>query len=492
MKKRRHKLLILLFLLCLPFTLSGCFLNSTVLAVDQTMPKTPKLALAPFWVFDQAYSLDPDNQDIDGDYFKGLGMILSGEVIQIGTDTVSKPSIKVMRIKTYDYFLTRYKIAPQQVGLTDSEMVLYTITDAKGFSARIYRVNDNRVALERNNILLYFNQTEELTDTGIIVKTDSTGNPSSTPPSNANGVMIGLRGQRETDKDGVFGPSPYRTLWITQKRGHGVEVYEVPDILFPRNVFYQLKVERQENIDVVRETLVLKNLADQTVTREAAPPQGLSRFSDITFVSNDYLSVAGRLNLEKDQGEMNLYSTRNIANLMYENRVGITDLFGPEGLPIMKSAANIAIANAKPAQVEGLGPMQENSFILKRYNGRWIYEGRINSADEESDKGLTFPMNFRDNVRVYRYDTLEPNWSQIRNSVPAALDAVSSPDDFFTVVRTKDELLIYSKDPSGNLLDSPIAKIDLQDEEIIMHEWALGNFVDDWSTIVKQLGQQIQ
>lgn len=492
MKKGLRKLLTVLVLLTLPLALSGCFFNGTVLAVDQTMPKTPKLDLAPFWVFDQAFSLDPDNQDIDGDYFKGLGMILSGELIQIGTDIVQRPDIKAMKIKTYDYFLTRYKISPQQVGLTDNQMVLYTITDAKGFSARIYKVNDQRIALERNNILLYFNETTKLADTGITVKTDSTGSLSNIPPSNANGVMIGLRGQRTVDKAGVLGPASYRTLWIAQQRGGDLKIYEIPDILFPRNVFYQLKVERQENIDVVRETLVLKNLSDQSVTRETAPPQGLSRFSDITFVSNDYISVAARLDLKKDAGDMQLYSTRNITNLKYENRVGITDLFGPEGLQVMKSAANIAIGNAKPAQVSGLAEVEANSFILRRYNGRWIYEGRINALDETSDKHLTFPMNFRDNQRVYRYDTLVPNWSQIRNSVPGAQDAVSSPDDFFTVVRTKDQLLIYPKDQAGNLGSEPLAIIELQDEQIIMHEWALGSFVDDWSTIANHLGAPIK
>lgn len=492
MKKSINKLVRLLGILILGLSLSGCFINSSILAVDQTLPRTPKLDLAPYWIFDRAYSLDPNNQDIDGDYFKGLGAYLSADLVQIGTDTVQKPDMKVMRIKTYDYFLTKYKIAPQQVGLTESQMILYTITDVKGFSARIYKINDDRIALERNNILLYFNKTDELKNTGITVSTDAAGNPTKVTPSNANGVLIGLRGERPVDASGALGAATYRTLWISQKRGEAMKIYEVPDILFPRNVFYQLKVERQENIEVVRETIVLKDLSDQTVTRETTSPAGLSRFSDITFISNDYLSVASRLDPEKVAGEMELYSTRSITNLDYESRIGITDLFGPEGINVMRSAAGVAIANAKPAQLSGLGEMKEDSFILKRFNGRWIYEGRINSLEESTDKDLTFPMNFRDNLRVYRYDTLVPNWSEIRRRVPAAQDAVSSPDDFFTVVKTKDQLLIYPKDAAGDLAAEPSFKLDAPAEQIIMHEWALGSFVDDWSGFVDALGKPLQ
>ncbi len=492
MPKRISKFMSVVLVLVLALNLSGCFFNSSVLAIDQTLPQTPKLDLAPYWIFDTAYSLDPNNQEIDGAYFKGLGAFLSKELVQIGTDSVRNPVMKVMNVRTYEYFLTRYKIAPRQVGLTDARIAVYTITDAKGFSARIYRINDDRIALERNNILLYFNRAQDLKETGLAVSTDAQGNPSKPPASNANGVLIGLRGARKTDENGVLGPAPYRTLWISLKRGQPLEVFEVPDILFPRNVFYQLKIERQENIEVVRETISIKNLSDGSTTRENTPPDGLSRFSDITFISNDYLSVASREAPEKGEGAMQLYSTRSVNNLNYENRVRLTDLFGPEGINVLESAANVARANAKPAETTGLGELTDDSFILKRLSGRWIYEARINSLEEYSSNNLTFPMNFRDNLRVYRYDALVPGWSDIRQVVPDAKDAVSSPDNFFTVVKTKNKLLVLAKNPNGTLAFEPLAQIDLKDEDIIMHEWALGSYVDDWGTMVRSLGPKIR
>ncbi|KAF5062327.1 hypothetical protein [Proteiniclasticum sp. QWL-01] len=491
MSKKITSFFRILLVLAVSLNLTGCFAMESILAIDKTLPRTPVLDLAPYWVFDTAYSLNPDNQEIDKDYFKGLGAYLSKDRIIIGTDSVDHPTMKVMQVSTYEYFLTRYKIAPADVGLTEASMKVYTVTDAKGFSVRIYELKPERIAIERNNILLYFDRTDHLEKTNIKVSTDSMGNPTKSPPSTANGVLLGLRSAR-TDQNGKPGAATYRTLWISYQNGQPLTIYEVENILFPRNVFYQLSVDRQENADVVRETIVIKNLADQTIVQESAPADGLSRRSDITFISNDYFSTVSGVAKYKDFKDLTEYSTRNVGKPDYDNRIGITDLFGPEGINVMESAAKIALANQEAGETAGLGELRENSFILKRYNGRWIYEGRINAQNANSQKNLTYPMNFRDNYRVYRYDDLEPRWSEIRSLVPDALDAVSSPDRFFTLIRTKSRLLVYSRLKDGRLAAEPMARIELSNEEIIMHEWALGNYVTEWTKVVKPLGKKLQ
>ncbi len=491
MRRKSGKIHWILWLLAAMISLGGCSFSNTVLAIDETMPRSPKLELAPYWIFESAYSLDPDIEDIDEDYFKGLGAYLSKDRIIIGTDSVENPNLKAMHIKTYEYFLTRYKISPMDVGLTEETIELYTVTDAKGFSERIYKLTDDRIAIERNNILLFFDRTDHLEKTNIQVTTDTLGNPVKKTPSNANGVLIGLRSQRR-EEDGVPGASEYRTLWITQAKDGPLEIYQVEDILFPRNVFYRMSVERQENMDVIRENIVIRNLADGSEVRENAPGEMMSRLSDITFISNDYFSVISGVYPDRRIGPLQYYSTRNVANPDYDLRIGITDFFGPEGINVMESAAEIAFSGLNSAEAAGLTQLMENSFILKRYNGRWIYEGRINAADPQSEKHLTYPMNFRDNYRVYRYDSLMPRWSEIRSLVPDARDAVSSPDPFFTVVRTNSRLLVYPRMENGELGPEPLAALELDDEEIIMHEWALGNFVSEWSKVVRQLGEPVE
>ncbi len=309
--------------------------------------------------------------------------------------------------------------------------------------------------------------------------------------SAASGVLIGLRQARQETETGSLGPAHYRTLWIAQARGKPLVVYEIPDILFPRNVFYRLKVERQENIDVVRETVTIENLQDGSITREAASPEGLSRLSDITFISNDYFSAASRLVPDKSPGPLEQYSTRHVDQPSYENRIAITGLFGPEGISVMESAAQSALSNADSALTTQLGDLKEDSYILRRYNGRWIYQGMINSQAGYEGESLAYPINFRDNYRVYHYDTLQPRWTEIVRAVPGALDAVSSPGDQFTVVRTPGRLLVYGRDGAGQLAKAPMAELPIEDEEIIMHEWALDSYVEEWTRTARLEGQPL-
>lgn len=480
----------LLVLLVSLVVLTGCYQAGTVLAIDDTLPVTPELALSPYWIFDTAYSLDPDNQEIDEEYFRGLGAYLSKDRIIIGTDSVETPNLKVMQVRTYEYFLTRYKIAPEQVGLTADKLLVYTATDAKGFAVRVYQLNEAKIAIERNNILLYFNRTDKLADTNIQVSTDSQGNPVKPPVSNANGVLLGLRKARITT-GGVPGPADYRTIWIAWERGTPLKIYEVPDILFPRDVFYSLKVDRQENLDVVRETIQIKNLSDNSVVVQTPPPANTSRLTDLTFISNDYFSAISGLYPGRAIGPMKYYSTRSVFKPDLESKVAITDLFGPEGLNVMTVAAENALAGQDAAGLAGLGELDLTSFVLKRYNGRWIYEGRISALDPAQDKHLTYPMNLRDNFRVYRYDTLTPRWSEIKSRVPDAVDAVSSPERFFTVVRTRSRLLIFRLLEDGRLAGEPMARLELEEEEIMMHEWARGSFVAEWNKVVMPLGRPL-
>lgn len=491
MERKSSKILMMIGFLLVSLNLTACSFSNTVLAIDKTMPRSPKLELAPYWIFDSAYSLNPDNQDIDEDYFQGLGAYLSNERIIIGTDSVDNPNLKAMQVKTYEYFLTRYKISPLDVGLTQEVIGVYMITDAKGFSERIYKLSDEKIAIERNNILLYFNRTDHLEKTNIEVATDSLGKPIVKASSNANGVLLALRKNR-VEYEGLPGEAQYRTLWIAMSKNEPLEIYEMENILFPRNVFYRMRVDRQENMDVVREDIVIENLSDGSEVREETSGEMNSRLSNITFISNDYFSVVSGIYPDRKFGGMQLYSTRNVANPEFDQRIGITDVFGPEGLNVMESAAKIAFASQNPDEALELGEIKEKSFILKRYNGRWIYEGRINSENPLNEKHLTYPMNFRDNYRVYRYDDLTPRWSEIVNLVPDAQDAVASPDSFFTIVRTKSRLLIYPRREDGTLGADPLASVELDDEEIIMHEWALGDYVKEWGKMVKQTGQPLE
>jgi hypothetical protein len=68
----------------------------------------------------------------------------------------------------------------------------------------------------------------------------------------------------------------------------------------------------------------------------------------------------------------------------------------------------------------------------------------------------------------------------MKDRVPDATDAFTSPNNDIALVITKAKLMIYRIRP-GQLSETPIAEIQLSEgTEIVMAEWALGSYVDSW------------
>ena len=79
------------------------------------------------------------------------------------------------------------------------------------------------------------------------------------------------------------------------------------------------------------------------------------------------------------------------------------------------------------------------------------------------------------------HNKLDLPWTQVKNHVPSAVDVFTSPAKNLALVVTNNEILVYQMN-QGNLEDTPLEKIPLKkDEEIIMAEWALGHYVENWT-----------
>ena len=88
-----------------------------------------------------------------------------------------------------------------------------------------------------------------------------------------------------------------------------------------------------------------------------------------------------------------------------------------------------------------------------------------------------------------RYDRLFTSWQGIKNQVPSAVDAISSPNKNMAIIKTKSSLYAY-KIVDGKMSESPDLTISLNDdEEIVMAEWAMGEYVGYWTEQVNSLLQ---
>ena len=86
-----------------------------------------------------------------------------------------------------------------------------------------------------------------------------------------------------------------------------------------------------------------------------------------------------------------------------------------------------------------------------------------------------------------RYDRLFTSWQGIKNQVPSAVDAISSPNKNMAIIKTKSNLYAY-RIVNGKMSESPELTISLNDdEEIVMAEWAMAEYVGYWTEQVNSL-----
>lgn len=476
MKKLKFiKLLSFILLFILLTSCSLVELNNS----DMEPPKPGNLDIWKFWKFESAYSLTTKENITADEYYNKLTAVIQRDKVVIGADRMVDPNVKVTSVKTYDYFLNKYRIAPDDVGIKSEFSHVYSFTDSKGYSLKVFSLSEDRMALERNNVLIFFTKTNSIKDYEEEIPGENVEN------SFKNGVLLGLRGAREV-KDGIEGPASLRTFWISCDKTGKVQVREVKDIIVPRTTFFKLHVEREENIDVIVENIVLEKISSGEIIKEIPPGKLISRFQNLTFVSNDYLSTISRIDNTKKKGPYQYFRTKNIDKLSISG-TPLGDLFGPEGNQAYLDGASVAITG-KENFSELKNNINEESYILERQNGSWVYKGRVNPTNDKSEVFIDFPISLRHNFRVFRYDDLKPQWARIKVLIPTAEDAISSPENFFTLVKTDKQLEVHLINESGeiNMLSSAIIPIT-QGETIIMHEWATGNTVDEWDKVIEGL-----
>ncbi|MHB1406887.1 MAG: hypothetical protein ACYCV0_15035, partial [Desulfitobacteriaceae bacterium] len=123
---------------------------------------------------------------------------------------------------------------------------------------------------------------------------------------------------------------------------------------------------------------------------------------------------------------------------------------------------------------------QEQNWGLVRKNGHWLFQSRIDYQSGGKPGYLDFNINLVPPSKLVSFDTLSLSWQTIKERVPDAVDAFTSPNRSLAVVATKARLYVYTIN-EGRLGSEPLTKLDLNEgESVVMSEWATGFYVDNW------------
>lgn len=134
--------------------------------------------------------------------------------------------------------------------------------------------------------------------------------------------------------------------------------------------------------------------------------------------------------------------------------------------------------------------VEAKSLTLNRQNGRWqvqvpLFIESTHQGNGSSEKYITeyIDTDIKLPKSITSYDSLCIDWNTIKQKIPQAKDAVSSPDKDMLAVLTPKELLIFLNPEKG--IESPTVSIPTkEDESIILNQWATGKYVEKWSNLI--------
>ena len=258
---------------------------------------------------------------------------------------------------------------------------------------------------------------------------------------------------------------------------------EMNDLLVPRkNGFWKIGVENK--IENKVETSVLRGVPLNKDVKSAKDvnikgfvdtntQNNLTYNNVILFVGNEYISLDNqRIDYDSNGIKENYFGVVPIDNL-YGSKVEFSKAFGIDAGESLKRSEELYLRRLNDNKEINEQDLQTNWGVIRR-NGRWVLRGRIPQGD--------FDIAFDTPKILTTYDDLYPTFNEIKRKIPDAVDAYSSPNMDFLIVFTKTNLKVFAI--NNNHIGE--VKIDLKlnpDEQPIMSQWAIGNYVDEWAKL---------
>jgi len=364
-------------------------------------------------------------------------------------------------------------------------------------------------------------------------KIDAEKNTSSTLPtngktytdnsSNDTGIVIGLKHSNTENKK----PANYKTLWISLK-DNTVEVLTGDNfILVPyEDTFYKLENEsfniKSSNklptpnnkgktsplgsfgykldyysivsfpIDKKPAPLYSKDYVEKYIEDEGFPIQ--NTIEELLYAGAQYVMI-NRKYYFTDGGMISAsgYSNRlyNIGKIEGSNPLDIKQFILGDltsTLEEFRSKYNIAPEppDENPLQSKRYFVDDKNILIL-RAEGKWnsyvpLTEEHINkgsgSINTKATKNLLLPQSVSTKLTIH--DNLILPFEKIKERIPEAVDAVSSPNGKMLIVLTKNNLQIFIN--AKDILSTPIKIIELDKPyTLVLNQWATGKYVSSWT-----------
>jgi hypothetical protein len=531
------KVLKLSALLLIIIFLPGCFNMGKPSGIEIASPKNNILSFEGVWEFVKYINGGfPSSRKKDVENWIGKKAVFSPFGIKVGDNIWAKTGYKVKSVVAEDYFLYRYGISAIDFAVNEKEVSVTTITSGDKFLYDFIRLSDDEALLAIQSNLCLIRRLAKNIDERLIQELSSKKDQDSetqlqTESETKNsGLLLGIRYIKDTgkkrgsddtaksndirsDNDPVteYG---YKTLWIACKDSVFHPILKTDNIFLPRkNGFWKVESNRVKENSKEEDKLMVynpyqlynkgvdlqvPNLADKSKSlhpvAEERPvnkenkgllDEGKNIYRKILFIGNDYVSMEVTLKDElpfvKKGQELSIMKVQPVDNITGEHGLKISDIAGDKGLKMLKDSRNSIISGlgSTGVSIEDKS-IEEENFYMQRKNGHWFLRGRVGYKNASVQAYSDFNINLIIPSTLVRYDILAIPWTDIKDRVPDAIDAFTSPYENMAVIVSNNKLYVCQIS-EGRLKYEPFAKIKLnKGDSVIMAEWATGKYVDNW------------
>jgi len=430
----------------------------------------------------------------------------TGRSVQFSEDCVAlddtiwdKISYKIKRVDTADYLELKYTSYSAVFVREEQQVEVVTVYADDNYLGEAMKIDDFNMVFFTQDIGLLLTKVSDEADL-MLGSSASTGqNLIQDSNQRTSGVLLGLRISGETGYT-------YRTLWVAADHGQMHPVLMSENLFFPRTSgFWELDIRdisaegEMSNILSARNmTLRALEVENEGAVTEKDQIEGQGEYKaneemiidssqkTIEYIGNDYIVV------EKNDDGVNRLTVLPVDNLSSSTKVKLSDLLGKKGMDSLLSAREQAVYALRSNGIQlferdGFG----ENFGLTRKNGHWIPVGRINYQNDGAPDHKDFDIKVVPPLNLVSYDTLVLSWPKIKDRVPDALDAFTSPNKDIALVQTKNKLTVYNIG-AEQLSEHPLAELDVPEgATVIMVEWATGSYVESWGNSFLSYGARV-
>jgi len=411
----------------------------------------------------------------------------------LGDDYCKNPTYKIKIVNTNSYLLYGYKQKANYLNINQTEVQIITISSDNNFFHEFIKVTDDLMITNIDGFFLYLKKTSnndsKKLENSVSPISEGTVPPSLNLHSSKSILLIGLRSSNKSSSTGndiLDTNYAYRTLLISYANKKLNPVLETKNLFVPRMTgFWALNIDRLKNsfssMDFIT-TFPFGSLHKDTANYSFVNNER----KVINFIGNDYISIEKTSQITTDDSSNSPFSSYfqvlPLDNINSKESIKISQLTNQAGATALKEGATNYINSINNDFIFSKDFSEYNWGIFRR-NGHWILKGRLtplNNNTSSVSPDFYIPIPAPKNVLI-GYDDLYPDWSSIKDRVPDAIDAFSSPSKDIIIIISKTILSVYELN-NNSIGFSPIAQVKFKENEtVIMDQWAQGDFTETWT-----------